>query len=228
VEENQSEILIVDRLLDTVRHGNGVTVDQVAEALECTQRQVRNGVTALRRKYQHDHADHIVSWKGRFWLASELEAAGHQLQPTAKGGTLKVVSKPKPAAPKKTKEEVEEALRAELGDHPDADKIARLVCLRYDEMVDAQAKYRETLVKVRNGINGAEAAFKETIEGARASGDVDAAVNKLYGVEMAWQTKEEKKAEAIEERKEALRIKKAAEDKLAGLIENCRQLDLGF
>lgn len=227
--EEEQEGLIVDRIFETVRDGSGVSVTQVAEALDITERQVRNGVTALRRKHQVDSGDHVVSWSGRFWLARELEAAGHQLQPTPKGNTLKVV-KPKPAKePKgKTKEEILDDLRADLGDHPDAEKIAQLVCKRYDEHITAEEQYRETLVKSRQMVQAADAQFKDTIEAARTAGDVDQAVNKLYSVEVGWQTREEKRAESVELRKEALDKKKKAANALAGIIENCRQLDLSF
>ncbi len=53
-------------------------------------------------------------------------------------------------------------------------------------------------------------------------------MNKLHAVEMAWQASEERKAEAIEERKIALSEKKLKDSSFLGLIENLNQLEMVF
>ena len=211
------------------------TVEQLAVACDATEKQIRNAVTALRRKYQSDSGDHVVSFKRSYWTAAELERRGHVLEPTARG-TLKVVKSTKTGGPKKepsekakkqqTKDEIAAHVIEELGDSPDAQKVAALVVSKYDVFVEAEGKLPLVRQKARDLIMASEAAFKEAIEEGLEAGDESAAVQKLHHVEQAWQHKLERKSEAIELRKEALEERNRARDAFAGLMENVRQLDL--
>ena len=215
------------------------TVEQLAVVCECTEKQVRNAVTALRRKYQSDSGDHIVSWKRQYWTAAELERRGHVLEATARG-TLKVVkstaskqgpgkkkkSPNKPKSKAKKSADIAAHVIEELGDSPDAQKVAKLIVARYDAFQEAEGELPRVRQKARDMIAATEAAFKEAIEEGLSVNDDAAAVQKLHNVEQAWQTKLEKKAEAVELRKEANETRNKARDAFAGVMENIRQLDL--
>lgn len=225
---------LTERVIEEIRK-EPRTVEQLAVACDATEKQIRNAVTALRRKYQSDSGDHIVSFKRSYWTAAELERRGHVLEPTARG-TLKVTKSTKTGGPKKeptakekkkkTKDEIAAHVIEELGDSPDAQKVAALVVAKYDVFVEAEGKLPHVRQKARDLIMASEAAFKEAIEEGLETGDEAAAVQKLHHVEQAWQHKLERKAEAVELRKEALEERNRARDAFAGLMENVRQLDL--
>lgn len=211
------------------------TVEQLAVACSCTEKQVRNAVTALRRKYQSDNGDHVVSYKRSYWTAAELERRGFTLQATEKG-TLKVQSspatakkKPKGGGKKKdkpTKDEIAAKVLEELGDSPDAQRVARLIVAKYDAFLEAENDLPRQRTKARDMKKAAEAAFKETIEQGIETGDDAAALQKLHAVEQSWQNKLEREAEAVEIRKHALEKRNKARDAFSGVMENIRQLEL--
>lgn len=227
---------IADRVLKQIQK-EPRTVEQLALVCDATEKQIRNAVTALRRKYPSTHGDHIVSFKRSYWTAAELERRGHVLHPT-KGGTLKVEKSTKTGGPKKPRTKKQEKaderskiaahVIEELGDSPDARKVAKLVIARYDVLIEAEGELPRQRQKARDLIKASDAAFAEAMEEGLETGDEAAAVQKLHNCEQAWQHKLEKKAEAIELRKEANETFKRARDSFAGLMENVRQLDLDF
>lgn len=233
--EGSDEAKLVDKIHAEIK-AEPRTIEQLAVAVNATEKQIRNAVTALRRKFQMDSGDHVVSFKRQYWTAAELERRGHKLEPTSKG-TLKVTHSTKttktkkPAKAKKskkteTREEIAAKVLEELGDSPDAQRVAGLIVKKYDAFMEAEAALPKIRTKARDLVRAAEANFKETIEEGIAVGDQAAAVQKLHGVESAWQNLSEKKSKAIEIRKTALEARNRARDAFSGVMENIRQLDL--
>lgn len=225
-----------ERVIEEIRK-EPRTVEQLAVACDATEKQIRNAVTALRRKYQSDSGDHIVSFKRSYWTAAELERRGHVLEPTSRG-TLKVKKSTKTGGKKKepktpktkkpkgpSKDEIASAVIEELGDSPGAQKVAGLVMAKYDAYQEAEAELPRVRQKTRDMKTAADAAFKEAIEDGHGGTEAEA-VQKLHNCEQSWQHKLERYSEAVELRKEALHSRNAARDAFAGLMENVRQLDL--
>jgi hypothetical protein len=223
---------LTDRIFDEIEK-EPRTVGQLAAACDCTEKQVRNAVTALRRRYRADNAKHVVSYKAQFWTAAELERRGFALRPTKNG--LKVCSAPKQSSPKQAKKktaknrnDVIAKVLAELGDSPDAMRVAGIVVKRYDVFQKAENALAGQRQKARDQIKAAEAFFTESIEEGLEVGDQNAAVQKLHHVEESWQMLKEKRSGAVEIRKKALEKRNKARDAFAGVVENLRQLEFEF
>ena len=98
---------------------------------------------------------------------------------------------------------------------------------KWDAWQDAEAKLRPARQKASDMIKAAEAAFQEAIEQGHGGTQAEA-VQKLHNCEHAWQNKLERKAEAVELRKEANDARNAARDAFSGLMQNVRQLEIDY
>lgn len=225
------------------------TVEQLAVAVDGTEKQIRNAITALRRKYESDNGDHIVSFKRQYWTAAELERRGHVLEPTSKG-TLKVVKstktggpkkKPKkPKAAKKPKDQKAEKLALkvqkllqEIAGEPDDVKFAveltTTIVKAWHELQESEGNTPRERKRARD----LKAASWENLraimeEAVPQNASTELHMNQNHSKQMAWQAYHEKLAEGVEIRKAAREREARANDALAGIMEAYAQLELDF
>lgn len=217
---------IRERISELIEENPGMDTAHLVEVLGegMTTRKVTMAINAIRKEEGLDRPGHIVSVKGRHYMPAALSSMGYRLQPNKKGTTLLA------QAPKTNAETPDSKLaefRAIIGDRKDHEAVLTLVWERYSTKLAADEEYKTMLVETRTNIAAATAAFRETIEEGRDNTSASA-VNKLHAVEQAWQAAEERRMEAIEERKDALDKKKRAESSFLGLIENLNQLEMVF
>lgn len=239
---------ISERVLAEIRK-EPRTVEQLAVACDATEKQVRNAVTALRRRYQSDSPDHVVSFKRQYWTAKELSRRGHVLEVTSKG-TLKVVKstktggkKKKPKAEKKPKKPKDQqadklALRVhkllkEIADDPDDVKFAveltTTIVKAWHELQESEGATPRERKRARD-LKAASWENLRAIMEEAVPGDADGPfhMQQNHSKQMAWQAYGEQLAEGIEIRKAARLRESRANDALAGIMEAYAQLELDF
>jgi hypothetical protein len=226
VDETDPKTTLKDRVFAVIDGGGGVTITQLVEQVEATEKQIRNAVDALRKAdpEEADEFNQVVSWRRKYWLASELRDKGLTLKTTARG-TLKVTDDAG-GETSTSREDALTALKAAVGDHPDAERINALVVVRFDDWQKAKIDLKTAREEARNLEAGAAEEFRTCIEKGHSGTSDDEAKQKLHETEMAWQNWEEKKGEAKEMRSIANATLKKADRALASLIDNARQLDL--
>lgn len=213
-----------ERVFAVIDEGGGVSITQLCEQVDATEKQIRNAVDALRAPDpEAEEFNQVVSWRKKYWIAAELVDKGLTLKPTTRG-TLKVTDD-EGGETSPSREEALEALKLAVGEHPDAERINALVVVRFDAYQKAKAELKAERERARNIEGAAEEGFKQAVEKGH-DGSESEQKQKLYEIEMGWQAWQEKKGEAAEIRSIANKALKTADRALANLIDNARQLDL--
>jgi len=215
-----------------VAENPGVDTVWLVEATGTSVPRVRAAIRETRADFGLDSPRHIVTHRKKHYMPAALHDLGFELSPNKRGISLVATPSNGQSDDQSNEivpdEDVLEEFRAMFGDRFDHKEVLNRLLTTYMEALTAEAAYKEAVSETKISIAAADAAFRETIEEGRMVDDTQAASVKLHAVEMAWQTLCERKAEAIEARKEALENKKAAESRFMGLIQNVGQLEMVF